>query len=136
VNEEAMSPGQPDVEPPMPGQSESETAAPEQIQEESADRKLYHRLDAMGWGLFFVWVGVVFLVDIAAGWALIGIGAITLGMQVIQRALGLKMEGFWVVVGFCFALGGAWNLSGTELPLIPILLIVAGAAIFLKAMKH
>jgi hypothetical protein len=132
VNEEAMMEEQPGEE----RMSQEEPTLQEQPQDEPDDQKLSHKLDAMGWGLFFIWIGVVFLASIEAGLALVGIGAITLAMQVIRRSLGLSMEGFWVVVGVCFALGGAWNLSGTGLPLIPILLILAGAAIFLKAMKH
>lgn len=84
-------------------------------------------LGGAGWALFFIWIGVALLVDIAAGVTLLGIGAITLGIQAVRRSLGLRLEVFWVVVGLLFVLAAIWALSGTEVPLLPVLLIVAGA---------
>ena len=89
------------------------------------------KLEAIGWGAFFVWIGFVFLVGIDAGWALAVIGLITLTMQVARVAAGLRYEGFWIVVGSCFLLGGIWQLVQVQLPLFPILLILAGVALIL-----
>lgn len=87
------------------------------------------KLEAFGWGLFFVWIGIVFLAGVPAGWALAIIGIITLAMQALRVGFGLRYEGFWVVVGGCFLLGGIWQLVQVQLPLFPILLILAGAAL-------
>jgi hypothetical protein len=93
------------------------------------------KLGAAGWGLFIIWIGVVFLASIEAWVALLGVGVITLGMQVIRKSVGLHLEGFWVVVGSLFVLGGIWDLLGTTVPLLPILLIVAGVALVLSIFK-
>jgi len=91
------------------------------------------KLEAIGWGAFFVWIGVVFLAGIEAGWALAGIGVITLAGQAARVTSGLRHEGFWLVVGGCFLLGGIWQLVQVQLPLFPVLLILAGAALILAA---
>ncbi len=93
------------------------------------------KLSAAGWGLFIIWIGIVFLASIAAWVALLGVGVITLGMQVIRKSVGLHLEGFWVVIGSLFVLGGIWDLLGTTVPLLPILLVVAGLALLLSIFK-
>lgn len=89
------------------------------------------RIGSIGWGAFFVWIGFVFLAGIDPGWALAGIGIITLAGQAARVAYRLRYEGFWLVVGGCFLLGGIWQLVQVQLPLFPILLILAGAALIL-----
>ena len=89
------------------------------------------RLDAVGWGLFFVWIGSALLFEFSWGATLVGIGIITLGGQLARFSSKLKMEGCWVVVGVAFLLGGIWQLVDAELPLVPILLILAGLTVLL-----
>ena len=67
---------------------------------------LSQKLDAIGWGLFFIWMGIAFLLDVGWGWGLLGIAAIILGEALIRRNRNLKVEGFWIVVGFMFLVGG------------------------------
>ncbi|MFV1956661.1 MAG: hypothetical protein ACC669_02635 [bacterium] len=90
---------------------------------------LERKLDGLGWGLFFVWIGTVMLMDLGSGVALLGIGVITLGVQATRKLWDLKIESFWVVVGLIFFLSGIWSLFESKLPLVPILLIVAGLAV-------
>jgi hypothetical protein len=42
-------------------------------------KKLVGKLDALGWGLFFIWMGIAILADVGWGVGLIGIGLIILG---------------------------------------------------------
>lgn len=42
-------------------------------------KKLYRKLDAIGWGLFFIWIGITVLANLGWGIGLIGIGMIILG---------------------------------------------------------
>jgi len=42
-------------------------------------RKLRRRIDAIGWGVFFIWIGVALLADLGWGAGFIGIGVIILG---------------------------------------------------------
>ncbi len=44
-------------------------------------------LDAVGWGLFFIWVGVAFLADLGWGLGFIGVGVIILATSVAGRYL-------------------------------------------------
>ena len=96
-------------------------------QKSDHDRKL----DGVGWGLFFVWIGTVMLMDLGSGITLLGIGVITLGVQATRKFWDLKIESFWVVVGLVFFLSGIWSLFEAKLPLVPILLIVAGLAVLI-----
>jgi hypothetical protein len=103
--------------------------------EEGVEQKrgIAKKLDAIGWGAFFIWIGIVLLSDVHIGWALAGVGLITLGAQVARVAFGLRMEGFWVIVGSCFLFGGAWELVEAQIPLVPVLLIVGGMVVILAS---
>jgi len=49
-------------------------------QEQKSVRKKVHRqIDAIGWGVFFIWVGIAVLADLGWGVGLIGVGLIILG---------------------------------------------------------
>jgi len=97
---------------------------------------LSKRLDAAGWGLFFIWVGVSLLLDLGWGVGLIGVAAITLLEQSARKYYGLKIEKFWVAVGVLFLLGGIWELFQVQVGLVPILLIVAGGALLLSLVRR
>ncbi|MDJ0759840.1 MAG: hypothetical protein QNJ19_10600 [Woeseiaceae bacterium] len=89
------------------------------------------KYDAAGWALFFIWVGVAWLAGFSLGVGLLGVAAITLGMQAIRKASGVPVEGFWVLVGIGFAVAGLWQGLDVQLPLAPFVLIGAGIALFL-----
>jgi len=93
------------------------------------------KLDTMGWGLFFIWIGIAFLLDFGFGIGLLGVGVITLGVQLARNRHGLKTETFWIIIGVLFVLGGLWQLFEPDIPLIPILLIVAGLIVLLSVMR-
>lgn len=97
---------------------------------------LSKRLDAAGWGLFFIWVGVSLLLDLSWGVGLIGVAAIIFLGQTARRHYGLRLEIFWVVVGALFLLGGIWELFQVQVGLVPILLIVAGGALLLSLFRR
>jgi len=103
-------------------------------QKRTSDRQhMARKLDAIGWGLFFIWVGIAFLADLGWGVGLVGVGLLGLGEQVARRRFGLSMEGFWVVVSFLFIVGGLWTLFDAQVALVPLLLIVAGLAVLFSA---
>ena len=89
-------------------------------------RELNKKFDALGWGLFFIWVGIAYLSKFEVGITLLGVGIITLSVQMIRKLFKLNFEGFWIIVGSLFVIGGLWELFEPKLSLIPILLIVAG----------
>lgn len=88
------------------------------------------KFDAAGWALFFIWVGVAWLADVGMGVALLGVAAITLGMQGLRKLNGVAVEGFWVLVGLGFVIAGLWHWIDIEKPLAPFILIIVGVALF------
>ena len=100
---------------------------------ESAQRsKLTRKLEAIGWGLFFIWMGAALFAHLGWGAGLLGVGIITLGVQAARKHFELKLEGFWVAVGFLFVVGGICKLFNVHLGLVPILCIVAGIALLVS----
>jgi hypothetical protein len=95
-----------------------------------------HKVDAVAWGLFFVWVGVAVIANFGWGVGLLGVGIITLGEQVARKYCSLAVERFWVLVGLLFVLGGVWELVGLQFSLLPIMAIVAGLALLLSAVRR
>ena len=96
---------------------------------------LARRLDAAAWGLLFVWVGIAVLTEVSWGAGLVGVGIITIGGQLVRKRLGLNLEGFWIVVGLLFLGTGVWNLFSVRISLTPVVLIVAGAALLVSAIR-
>jgi len=90
------------------------------------------KLDAIGWALFFIWVGVAWIANVGFGVGLLGVAVIILGMQVIRRHLGINLEFFWIIVGIGFGIGGLWEYLDVQTPLAPIVLIIAGIALLVS----
>lgn len=99
-------------------------------------RHLARKLDAVNWGLFFAWIGIVLLMELGTGVGLLGVGVITLGAQSARSYFNLKLEGFWVVVGSLFVVGGLWELFEVELSLLAVLLIAAGLALLVSSLRE
>jgi len=97
-----------------------------------ARRRVAHRLATITWALFFIWVGAAFLLKIGIGVGLLGLGIIMLVMQVLRGINRVGLEWFWIGIGTLFLLGGIWELSEPRIPLVPILLIVAGILLLLS----
>jgi hypothetical protein len=63
---------------------------------------------------------------------LVGTGLIILGLSAVRHLNDLKVSGFWLFLG-ALALGsGLAAIYGLDVPVFPILLVIAGAAILLK----
>jgi uncharacterized membrane protein len=97
---------------------------------------LVRKVDAAAWGLFFIWIGVALLAGLTWGIGLLGVGIITLGTQLARKSFGLGIEGFWIAVGLIFLAGGVWELLSVRIGLVPIVLIVAGVALLLSAVRR
>lgn len=61
---------------------------------------------------------------------LLGVGVITLGVQGMRMSFGLTVEGFWLLVGLLFALGGVATLFQVNLPVLPVVLVAAIKALY------
>jgi uncharacterized membrane protein len=114
----------------------NESMVDEEVSPRAKRKGMSKRLDAAGWGLFFVWVGVSLLLDLSWGVGLIGVAAIILLGQAARTHYDLKIESFWVVVGVLFLLGGIWELFQVRVGLVPIVLIVAGGALLLSVFRR
>jgi len=90
----------------------------EQKLESAQRRELNRKLEAIGWGLFFIWVGIALFAHVGWGAGFLGVGIITLGIQGARKYFELKMEGFWVVMGFFFILGGVWEFFNVPFDLL------------------
>jgi hypothetical protein len=87
------------------------------------------RIEAIGWGLFLIWVGSALLLDVGWGIGLLGVGVLTLTMQGVRRGSGLSIEGFWVLVGSVLALAGLWELAAADVAFVPVVLIAIGVLV-------
>jgi hypothetical protein len=120
------------------GRSMTERAKETEPSRTAERHELSAKLDSVGWALFFMWVGIAFLADVGWGWGLLGVGIIILGEAAVRRYLALKIEGFWVVCGLMFLVGGLSELFMVPWPLVPILLILCGMVVLWGAVsgKH
>lgn len=99
------------------------------------------KLDAAGWGLFFIWLGMALLMDVSWGISLLGVGAIALLVQAARKVSGLRVEGFGLVIGVIFTLVGIAYLlelqigePGLRGGLVPILFVALGVALLVSAL--
>ncbi len=99
--------------------------------------RLSKRLDAVGWGLFFIWIGVVFIVgSIPDGVGALGVGAIVLGGTLVRLVLRESISLFWIIIGGVFLIAGIGGVLGVDLPLLSIALIVCGLLMLLHQRSH
>ncbi len=95
---------------------------------------LNKRLEAIGWGLFLIIIGGIWLVpneQVPQGTWLIGAGLIMLGINGVRYLKGIKTSSLTIVLGILALFAGLGGLFGVK-PLVAILLIIIGAGIILK----
>ena len=98
--------------------------------------KFAKKLPAAGWGLFFIWIGIALLLKLEASIILLGIGAISLFIQVVRKYLILRLQIFYIVIGLIFMIGGFWENYKPDSPLIPVFLIVVGTGLLISVIRH
>lgn len=94
------------------------------------------RLEAIGWGAFFVWWGVTELFQsLPEGIGAIGIGLLLLTLNAVRSRNGVPTSGFTTTLGILALVLGGLELAQVvldlpfELPVFGILLIVLGMII-------
>jgi hypothetical protein len=91
------------------------------------------RLDQIGWGIFLVMIGAIWLVPgVPQGTWLIGTGTLLLALNAIRFRLGIKSSGVSVALGVLALVAGLGHFTGIDLPLFPICLVIIGATLILK----
>ena len=90
-------------------------------------------LDQIGWGIFLVMIGVIWLVPgVPQGTWLIGTGVLLLALNAIRSRLGIQWSGVSVALGVLALVAGVGDFTGINLPLFPICLVILGATLILK----
>ncbi|MBN1803954.1 MAG: hypothetical protein JW837_01765 [Sedimentisphaerales bacterium] len=102
----------------------------------SLNVKFAEKLPAAGWGLQFIWIGIVLLLKRKTSIILLGIGVIILLIQVVRKYLILRMQTAYIIIGLLFMLSGFLENWKPDLPLIPVFLIVVGTGLLLSFIKH
>ena len=106
----------------------------------AADKnELDKRLDTIGWGLFLIMIGGIWLVPagtVPEGTWLIGTGLILLGLMGIRSMHGIKVNVFWLVVGLIALTIGIGEVFGINISIFPILLIIIGSNIVIKSISR
>ncbi len=93
-------------------------------------KDLEGRIDAAGWGLFFLMSGVMLLVPgLPDGSWLVGVGALFLGLGAVRFSMGLPVSAFGIVVGVVAIAAGAGAMASVAVPWFAVLLIACGIAI-------
>jgi hypothetical protein len=107
---------------------------PTALQEEPKEA-LNRRLEAIGWGLFLIIIGVLWLAPqglVPEGTWLIAAGVILLGVNVARYLKAIKLSGTSLLLGSLAIIFGVGAFVGLELPFVAILLIIFGAGIILR----
>jgi hypothetical protein len=86
------------------------------------------------WALVLIWIGIALFEHVGWGAGLLGVGIIVLGAQVTRKYFALRVEVFWVTVGFFFVVGGVWELLNVQSGLIPILCIAVGLVLLVSTL--
>ncbi len=95
------------------------------------------RLEQVSWGLFLIMLGGLALIpNVPGGTWLIGAGLIMLGLNVVRQMNGIPMHTFSLGLGVLALLLGVTSLTGVNLPLFPLLLILIGAHIVYKRWRE
>jgi hypothetical protein len=91
------------------------------------------RLDEIGWGIFLIMIGTIWLVpSVPQGTWLIGTGVLLLLLNAIRYSNQAEWSGFSTTLGALALAAGLSELIGIKLPLFAICLVVIGAGMVLK----
>ena len=110
-------------------------------QSSAAGRPLADKIDTLGWGAFFVWIGCAFLLDVGWSVGILGVGLVALAGQAARKYFGLTVEYFAVAMGLAMVVWGAWpflglHLGAVDVPdgLVSVLFIALGLVLVFRAL--
>jgi len=93
------------------------------------------KIRGIAWALFLIWIGLALIVGISVSVSLLVVGCITLAAQVARRSFGLALEVGWLIIGGLFVIGGLCGLLGVSVPLLPIVIVVAGVVLLISTLS-
>lgn len=102
---------------------------------EASQRHLDRQIERIGWGLFLIMIGGLWLMPaVPEGTWLAGAGVILIGVNLVRNVSGLPMSTFGLLLGgFALALAVA-KFAGTDLPVLPLIFVVVGASLIWSVM--
>ena len=106
---------------------------------DSHSQSLSRRLDDLGWGLFLLMTGAMWLLPdawLAPGVWAVGTGLLLLVLNAVRYVKGVGVHPLTVVLGVVALAGGLADIEGLHLPLIAFFLLVAGATLLVKPFFH
>ena len=102
-----------------------------------ARRELDQRLQTISWGLFLIMLGgFALLKSVPEGTWLVGAGVIMLGLNAVRLLLGIRIGWFTVILGLVALFSGLGSIYGVSIPVGPLLVILIGLAIILRALDR
>ena len=104
--------------------------------DQSGSHRQAKRLDEIALALALIMTGALWLAPKAIfpeGTWLVGVGLILLGLNAARRIGGVKTSGFGIIVGLIASAAGVGRIIGQDLPLVPVLLIILGLGLVIRA---
>ncbi len=102
-----------------------------------AKHELNRRLESISWGLFLIMLGgFALLKSVPEGTWLVGAGIIMLGLNALRLLLGIRIGWTTVILGTVALLSGLGSVYGVSIPVGPLLVILIGLAIILRALDR
>ncbi len=97
-------------------------------------QELNQRLEAISWGLFLIMLGGFALVrNVPEGTWLLGAGVIMLGLNAVRILVGIRPSWFTIILGTVALLSGLGSVAGVSIPVGPLLIILFGLALIVRA---
>ncbi|MBT4332640.1 MAG: hypothetical protein HOD64_05115 [Candidatus Cloacimonetes bacterium] len=96
------------------------------------EKKELEKLEKIGWGLFLVMLGAIWLFPdsvVPEGTFMFGIGIILLGINLMKYSKGFRVNGFTIFLGIVALLAGLSSLLGRPVDIFPLILILWGISI-------
>ena len=98
----------------------------------SKERKELERFEKIGWGLFLVMLGAIWLFPdsvVPEGTFMFGVGIILLGINLVKYSKGYRVNGFTIFLGLVALIAGLSSLLGRSVDIFPLVLILWGISI-------
>jgi cytosine/uracil/thiamine/allantoin permease len=102
-----------------------------------AKHELNRRLESISWGLFLIMLGgFALLKSVPEGTWLVGAGVIMLGLNALRLLFGIRIGRTTVILGTVALLSGLGSVYGVSIPVGPLLVVLIGLAIILRALDR
>lgn len=96
------------------------------------------RMNNIGWGIFLVFAGIVWLLPdgiLPAGCFYIGAGIILVGLNLIKYFKGIRYSWFMNILGILLLVKGISEFSSITISLVGVLILLLGISILISAFK-